>query len=429
MKNNNNNKASSDCIDVDIKNVTCFSYEEALCASVEYFDGEELAAKVFVDKYALRDNNNNLIEKTPDDMHRRMAKEFARIEASKFKKPLTEDEIYQSFKGFKRIVPQGSPMYGIGNTHQFISLSNCFVIDSPLDAYGSIMEADEHLVQISKRRGGVGTDLSNLRPNGAPTKNAARTSTGVVAFAERYSNSIREVGQAGRRGALMLTLSVHHPDILEFTNVKRNMSKITGANISIRLSDEFLNAVEKNEEYEQRWPVDSSSPKISKKVNAKEVWDNIVDNAHHMAEPGLLFWDNIIKESPADCYADVGFKTISTNPCVTADTWVFTSSGPRLVKELIGEQFDATVNGSLYSSDYRGFYKTGTKDVYEIETSSGYSVKCTADHPIKVVTFSNRQKKLEWKKAGEINVGEMIALSNHRDFEWEGNGTSDEGCY
>ena len=313
--NNNNNKASSDCIDVDIKNVTCFSYEEALCASVEYFDGEELAAKVFVDKYALRDNNNNLIEKTPDDMHRRMAKEFARIEASKFKKPLTEDEIYQSFKGFKRIVPQGSPMYGIGNTHQFISLSNCFVIDSPLDAYGSIMEADEHLVQISKRRGGVGADLSNLRPNGAPTKNAARTSTGVVAFAERYSNSIREVGQAGRRGALMLTLSVHHPDILEFTNVKRNMSKITGANISIRLSDEFLNAVEKNEEYEQRWPVDSSSPKISKKVNAKEVWDNIVDNAHHMAEPGLLFWDNIIKESPADCYADVGFKTISTNPC------------------------------------------------------------------------------------------------------------------
>ena len=813
-----------------------FTYEEALSSSTLYFDGDELAAKVFVDKYALRDNNNNLIEKTPDDMHRRMAKEFARIEASKFKKPLTEDEIYQSFKGFKRIVPQGSPMYGIGNTHQFISLSNCFVIDSPLDAYGSIMEADEHLVQISKRRGGVGTDLSNLRPNGAPTKNAARTSTGVVAFAERYSNSIREVGQcieenqrvltsngikkikeikiedmvwtkkgwtkvnnvinngekqlfktttksgfsvitskdhvfqtfnengdltetqlkdinigdsvvlcssngshhtnyirlnstsykninnkpisckipdmldeklayilgysygdgyvaktehgniglslacsndypkikeklkkycldifdynvsvkksspgsgdceqlqiynktivtwleengllkeksygikmpqsilnstisvqgafisgyfdadgyasgrkkgyvfssislsflkeiqiilstigvmskihteyrtekgcktlyslaivgkesqkafipfaeesiktsdlafiskrecwltpykaksfdikyndypfcpdntqylsrgaatklketnfnvvsylsqdkvvsikeigtgvtydlalesehlfwcegfylhnSGRRGALMLTLSVHHPDILEFTNVKRNMSKITGANISIRLSDEFLKAVEKNEDYEQRWPVDSSSPKISRKVNAKEVWDNIVDNAHHMAEPGLLFWDNIIKESPADCYADVGFKTISTNPCVTADTWVFTSSGPRLVKELIGEQFDATVNGSLYSSDYRGFYKTGTKDVYEIETSSGYSVKCTADHPIKVVTFSNRQKKLEWKKAGEINVGEMIALSNHRDFEWEGNGTSDEG--
>ena len=299
----------------NMTSICTYTYDEAIKASTEYFNGDELAGKVFVDKYALRNEDQELVEKTPDDMHRRMAKEFARIEKSKFKTPLTEDDIYQAFKGFKRIIPQGSPMYGIGNKYQFISLSSCFVIASPLDAYGSIMEADEHLVQISKRRGGVGVDLSNLRPNGAPTKNAARTSTGVVAFAERYSNSIREVGQAGRRGALMETLSIHHPDILEFANVKRNMSKITGANISIRLSDEFLKAVEKNEEYEQRWPVDSSSPKISKKVNAKEVWDNIVSNAHHMAEPGLLFWDNIIKESPADCYADVGFKTISTNPC------------------------------------------------------------------------------------------------------------------
>lgn len=291
-----------------------YTYDEAILASTEYF-GDELAAKVFVDKYALRNSKMELIEKTPDDMHRRMASEFARIESKKFKNPLTESEIYEYFKNFNRIVAQGSPMYGIGNKAQFISLSNCYVVDSPHDAYGSIMEADENLVQISKRRGGVGIDISNLRPAGAPTKNAARTSTGVVSFAERYSNSIREVGQAGRRGALMITLNVHHPDILEFAKVKRDLSKVTGANISIKLTDEFLKAVDANEAYEQRWPVDSSSPSISRWVSAKDTWNIIVENAHHMAEPGLLFWDNIIKESPADCYSELGFETISTNPC------------------------------------------------------------------------------------------------------------------
>jgi ribonucleoside-diphosphate reductase alpha chain len=292
-----------------------YSYVEANEASSKYFNGDELAAKVFVDKYALQNQNQQIVEKDPDDMHRRIAKEFARIEKKKFKNPLTEDFIYEKLKGFNKIVAQGSPMYGIGNKHQFISLSNCYVVDSPLDAYGSIMEADENLVQISKRRGGVGIDISHLRPAGAPTKNAARTSTGVVSFAERYSNSIREVGQAGRRGALMITLNVHHPDILEFAKVKRDLTKVTGANISIRLTDEFLKAVDADEEYEQRWPVDSDSPSVSKKVNARSVWSVIVENAHHMAEPGLLFWDNIINESPADCYEDLGFKTISTNPC------------------------------------------------------------------------------------------------------------------
>ncbi len=292
-----------------------YSYDEALKASIEYFNGDELAAKVFVDKYALRNSNQSLVELTPEDMHKRIAKEFARIEKKKFKNPLSEKEIYDALANFERIVAQGSPMYGIGNKYQFISLSNCYVVDSPLDAYGSIMEADENLVQISKRRGGVGIDVSHLRPNGAPTKNAARTSTGVVSFAERYSNSIREVGQAGRRGALMVTLNVHHPDIVEFAKVKRDLTKVTGANISIKLTDEFLKAVDENREYEQRWPVNSPSPTISKMVKAKDVWDIIVENAHHMAEPGLLFWDNIIKESPADCYADCGFETISTNPC------------------------------------------------------------------------------------------------------------------
>lgn len=292
-----------------------YSYEEALQSSVEYFNGDELAAKVFVDKYALRNEKQQMVEKSPDQMHRRIAKEFARIEKKKFNNPLTEDQIYDLMKGFGRIVAQGSPMYGIGNKYQFISLSNCYVVSSPLDAYGSIMEADENLVQISKRRGGVGIDISHLRPCGAPTKNAARTSTGVVSFAERYSNSIREVGQAGRRGALMITLDVHHPDILEFAKVKRDLSKVTGANISIRLSDEFLKAVDANENYEQRWPIDSKNPTISKTVSARSVWNVIVENAHHMAEPGLLFWDTIIKESPADCYANLGFATISTNPC------------------------------------------------------------------------------------------------------------------
>jgi ribonucleoside-diphosphate reductase alpha chain len=214
-----------------------YNYEDALQSSTEYFNGDELAAKVFVDKYALRNESQQMVEKNPDQMHRRIAKEFARIENKKFKTPLTEDKIYDIMKGFSRIVAQGSPMYGIGNKYQFISLSNCYVVSSPLDAYGSIMEADENLVQISKRRGGVGIDISHLRPCGAPTKNAARTSTGVVSFAERYSNSIREVGQAGRRGALMITLDVHHPDILEFAKVKRDLSKVTGANISIPCSN------------------------------------------------------------------------------------------------------------------------------------------------------------------------------------------------
>lgn len=310
---------SADSINVvckeNISKEIVYSYEEAIQESTKYFNGDELAAKVFIDKYALRNKDQKIVEKSPDQMHRRIAKEFARIEKTKFKNPLSEEQIYNLLKNFERIVPQGSPMYGIGNKHQFISLSNCYVVDSPLDAYGSIMEADENLVQISKRRGGVGIDISHLRPSGAPTRNAARTSTGVVSFAERYSNSIREVGQAGRRGALMITLNVHHPDILEFAKVKRNLSKVTGANISIKLTDEFLNAVDANEEYEQRWPVDSDNPSISRKINARSVWNTIVENAHHMAEPGLLFWDNIIKESPADCYASLGFETISTNPC------------------------------------------------------------------------------------------------------------------
>lgn len=293
--------------------MTVYSYEEAFKASLEYFQGEELSAKVFIDKYSLRDENNNLLEDTPDKMHRRLAKEFARIESSKFKKPLTEDEIYDLFKNYGQVLPQGSVISAIGNPYQFITSSNCYVLTTPIDCYNSILDTDKELVNISKRRGGVGIDLSNLRPANSPTKNSARTSTGIVSWMERYSNSIREVGQAGRRGALMLTLSVHHPDIEKFVTVKNDKTKVTGANISVRLSDEFLTAVQENNEYEQRFPVDSKTPKISNQVSAKSIWDLIVKNAHAMAEPGLLFWDNIIRESPADCYPD--FQTRSTNPC------------------------------------------------------------------------------------------------------------------
>lgn len=289
------------------------TYQTALEASEEYFEGNDLAAKVFCDKYALRDEDGELVEQTPEDMHRRLAKEFARVERAKFSEPLKHAQIFKLLDRFKYIVPQGSPMYGIGNKSQYVSIANCFVLDPPDDSYGGILKVDEQLVQISKRRGGVGIDVSSLRPAGAKTHNSSHTSTGVISFMERYSNSIREVGQNGRRGALMLTLSVHHPQIVDFCNVKKDLTKVTGANISVRLTDEFLQAVKDDQYYEQRWPVDAKKPKITRQVRARAIWDQIVQNARDNAEPGILFWDNIIKESPADCYEE--FQTVSTNPC------------------------------------------------------------------------------------------------------------------
>jgi ribonucleoside-diphosphate reductase alpha chain len=292
-----------------------YSYGEALSKSIEYFNGDELAAKVFVDKYSLRNEKDEILEDTPEKMHWRMAKELARIEKNKFKIPLSEKEIFSYFDKFKKIIPQGSMMFGIGNYYHYVTLSNCYVIDPPTDSYGGICRTDEQLVQISKRRGGNGTDISYIRPSGLPVKNSSRTTTGIIPFMRRFSNSIREVGQGGRRGALMLTISVHHPQVLDFASVKKDKNEITGANISIRLTDEFLNAVDKDIEYEQRWPVDSKNPTVSIKINARHVWREIIKNAHNMAEPGLLFWDTIIRESPADCYSNQGFETISTNPC------------------------------------------------------------------------------------------------------------------
>jgi ribonucleoside-diphosphate reductase alpha chain len=289
-------------------------YETALQESKKYFNGNELAAKVFVDKYALKDTNNQLTELTPDDMHNRIASELARIESTKFKNPLSKEKIFSYLKNFSKFIPQGSPMYGIGNPYQYVTLSNCYVIEPPLDSYGGIHRTDEQLTQISKRRGGVGIDLDNLRPDRSPTRNSSKHSTGPISFAQRYSNSIREVGQDGRRGALMLTLSVHHPNVLDFAKSKLDSTKITGANISIKLSDEFLNAVKNGITYEQRWPV-TGTPQITQHVDAASVWDEIINSAHAMAEPGLLFWDRILEESPADCYETYGYRTISTNPC------------------------------------------------------------------------------------------------------------------
>lgn len=290
-----------------------YSYEEVYNATLAYFNGDVLATEVWIGKYCLQDNSGNYLEKTPDDMHRRIAKEFARIEKEKFKEPLTEEEIYEAIRDFKYIVPQGSPMYGIGNNYQVISLSNCYLLEVPLDSYNSILDVDKQLVNISKRRGGVGIDLSNLRPKGARTNNAAHSSTGIVSWMERYSNSIREVGQNNRRGALMLTLSVHHPDILDFITVKNNPLKVTGANISVRLTNEFIQSVEKDEEYELRFPVDDHiSPSISTMVKARDVWNTIVESAWNKAEPGLIMWDNVLT-GPADCYES--YRSSGVNPC------------------------------------------------------------------------------------------------------------------
>ena len=293
-----------------------YNYDEAFNASLKYFDGDELAARVWVSKYALKDSANNLYELTPDDMHRRLAGEIARIE-DRYPNAMSAEEIFSYLKDFRYIVPQGSPMTGIGNDLQVGSLSNCFVIglDGQPDSYGGIILIDQEQVQLMKRRGGVGHDLSHLRPKGSPVKNSALTSTGLVPFMERYSNSTREVAQDGRRGALMMTVSIKHPDAEAFIDAKMTQGKVTGANVSVRIDDGFMRAATEGTPYIQQFPVDSQEPMFSKEINAQELWGKIIHNAWKSAEPGVLFWDTITRESLPDCYADLGFRTISTNPC------------------------------------------------------------------------------------------------------------------
>ena len=293
-----------------------YSYDEAYNASLEYFKGDELAARVWVNKYAVKDSFGNIYEKSPEDMHWRIANEVARIEA-KYPNAISAQELFDLLDHFKYIVPQGSPMTGIGNDYQIASLSNCFVIglDGSADSYGAIIRIDEEQVQLMKRRGGVGHDLSHIRPKSSPVKNSALTSTGLVPFMERYSNSTREVAQDGRRGALMLSVSIKHPDSESFIDAKMTEGKVTGANVSVKLDDEFMQAAVEGKPYTQQYPIDSPNPMVSKEIDASALWKKIIHNAWKSAEPGVLFWNTIIRESVPDCYADLGFRTVSTNPC------------------------------------------------------------------------------------------------------------------
>ena len=291
-------------------------YNDAVAESKIYFEGDDLAATVWVSKYALKDSYGNIYERSPKQMHERIAGEIERIE-NKYPNPMSKEEVFSLLDHFRYIIPQGGPMTGIGNHFQIASLSNCFVIGhrNPADSYGGIFRMDEEQVQLMKRRGGVGHDLSHIRPTGSPVLNSALTSTGIVPFMERYSNSTREVAQDGRRGALMLSLSITHPDAERFIDAKVDTGKVTGANVSIKIDDEFMRAAIANKKYTQQFPIGAETPKYEQKIEAKKLWEKIIHNAWRSAEPGVLFWDTIIRESVPDCYADEGFRTVSTNPC------------------------------------------------------------------------------------------------------------------
>ncbi len=311
---NKNTENNSD--KMENKEYKIYSVEEVKEATIKYFNGDQLAADVWMNKYALKDSDGNIFELTPDDMHHRIASEIARIE-KRYPNPMSEEEVFDVLKNFRYIVPQGSPMAGIGNNFQISSLSNCFVIgtNGQSDSYGAIMKIDQEQVQLMKRRGGVGHDLSHIRPAGSPVKNCALTSTGVVPFMERYSNSTKEVAQDGRRGALMMSISINHPDSEDFIDSKMEQGRITNANVSVRISDEFMKSVKEGKPFVQKYPIDSDNPQFTKEIDAKKLWDKIIHNAWQSAEPGVLFWDTITRESIPDCYADLGFKTLSTNPC------------------------------------------------------------------------------------------------------------------
>lgn len=373
---------------------------------LEYFGGDELAPDVFW-KYGLRNSNDEIVETHPDQIHRRLAREFARIEA-KYPNPLSEEEIYELFRNFKKVVPQGSPMSGVGNTYQLQSLSNCFVVESPHDSYAGILFTDQEQVQIMKRRGGVGFDISTIRPRGMPTTNAARTTDGIGVFMERFSNSTREVAQGGRRGALMISINCAHPEVETFIDIKRDLRKVTGANISVRFTDEFMKAVENDAEFTLRWPVNKrpEDAEVTKVVNARKIWEKFIDAAWTSAEPGALFWDTVTKQGIADIYSEDGFVTISTNPCVAGDTVVQTNAGPKTVKELANNNAQFTVcaydikENKVVQKTATAFKTKDDAKILRLTTKSGKSVKLTPDHRV----FTQRG----WINAGELLLSDKI---------------------
>ena len=406
------------------KEIPIYSHDEAVEASIRYFGGDELAARVWANKYALKDSFGNLYEKTPDDMHRRIAREIHRVEL-KYKNPLPEELIYSVLKDFKYIVPQGGPMTGIGNDYQIASLSNCFVIgnDGDSDSYGGIMKIDQEQVQLMKRRGGVGHDLSHIRPKGTPVLNSALTSTGVVPFMERYSNSTREVAQDGRRGALMLSISIKHPDSGKFIDAKMESGKITGANVSVKLTDEFMKAVESKSVFRQQYPIRSNNPKFVNDIDAVHLWSKIIHNAWQSAEPGVLFWDTIIKESVPDCYSDLGFATVSTNPCGEIPLCPYDSCRLLAINlySYVADPFtkDASFNFELYK-EHVGLAQRMMDDIIdlELEKIDAILAKIEADpesEELKAVEknlWQNiRKKSLQGRRTG-IGItaeGDMLA--------------------
>lgn len=405
--------------------MTGLSYSQVLEATTQYFGGDEFAAKVFVDKYALQDLKGTFLELTPADMHRRLAKEFARIEA-KYPNPMLEDPIFDFLDHYKYIVPQGSPMSAIGNPYQIQSLSNCFVIQGvysdKLDSYGGIMLADQELAQIMKRRGGVGQDISGIRPKDVFTNNAARTTDGIGVFMERFSNTCREVAQNGRRGALMLTISINHPEVETFINIKRNLKKVTGANISIRLNDEFMKAVKANEEYILRWPVDRTpeQAKVTKVVKAKEIWDQIIDSAWTSAEPGLLFWDTVQKNTPSDIYHAFGHASRATNPCIIGSTLIAVADGRNAVsiEQLALEGKDVqvystnVVTGQVEIKFGRNPRKTGIKsEVWKLTLDDGSTLIATPNHKV-------LSKDLSYVELKDLSAG----MSVYPFYSFDSNG-------
>ncbi|CDF78405.1 ribonucleotide-diphosphate reductase [Formosa agariphila KMM 3901] len=418
-----------------------YTQDEAFEAALKYFKGDDLAARVWLNKYALKDSDGNIYELTPNDMHRRIAKEIARIEV-RYPNPLSEEEIFDLIKDFKYIVPQGSPMAGIGNPFQIASLSNCFVIGNSgdSDSYGGIMKIDQEQVQLMKRRGGVGHDLSHIRPKGSPVKNSALTSTGIVPFMERYSNSTREVAQDGRRGALMLSVSVNHPDSEDFIDAKLEQGKVTGANVSVRIDDEFMKAVKLNGEYTQKYPIFSDNPKFTKTIQADGIWKKIVHNAWKSAEPGILFWDTIINESVPDCYSDFGYKTVSTNPCGEIPLCPYDSCRLLAINlfSYVDKPFtkDASFNFEKFSKHIAVAQRIMDDIIdLELEKIDGILAKIAADPELDVVKATEKQlwenikhKAEEGRRTG-IGItaeGDMLAALGIRYGSKEGNAFSVE---